>query len=145
MYIYTYLYIYIHTYISCIRISCVSSFRFIFFHNTQPKKSLQVDGCPSISLLPSRRAKIWTMVGPRNNRYKEGSLWIQVPLGGGFKYFVFSPLFGEDCHLDYIIFHCGRSRGKLAEMRHSPYLPHLPLVGKLSEMRHLPHLPHLPL
>ena len=42
-------------------------------------------------------------------------------------------------------FHCGRSRGKLAEMRHSPYLPHLPLVGKLSEMRHLPHLPRLPL
>ena len=41
--------------------------------------------------------------------------------------------------------HCGRSRGKIIEKRHSPYLPHLPFVGKLSEMRRLPHLPHLPL
>ena len=44
-----------------------------------------------------------------------------------------------------IISHCGRSRGKIIEKRHSPYLPHLPFVGKLSEMRRLPHLPHLPL
>ena len=30
---------------------------------------------------------------------------VRIPyLGGGFKYFVFSPLFGEDSHFDYIIF-----------------------------------------
>ena len=46
---------------------------------------------------------------------------------------------------NWVPLHCGRPRGKLAEMRHSPYLPHLPLVGKLSEMCHLPHLPRLPL
>ena len=45
----------------------------------------------------------------------------------------------------YLMIHCGRTQGKIIEMRHSPYLPHLPLVGKLSEMRHLPHLHHLPL
>ena len=28
----------------------------------------------------------------------------EVELGGGFKYFLFSPLFGEDFQLDYVIF-----------------------------------------
>ena len=30
-----------------------------------------------------------------------------ILLGGGFKHFVFSPLFGEDSHFDYIIFFKG--------------------------------------
>ena len=39
-------------------------------------------------------------------------LWIRDVkdlLSGGFKYFVFSPLFGEDSHFDVHIFHMGGS------------------------------------
>ena len=31
----------------------------------------------------------------------------KIKLGGGFKYFFISPLFGEDSHFDYIIFFKG--------------------------------------
>ena len=36
--------------------------------------------------------------------YEIIQLRIGAPLGGGFKYFLFSPLFGEDSHFDYLIF-----------------------------------------
>ena len=43
--------------------------------------------------------------------------------------------------------HCGRPRGTLIEIRHSPHSPHspyLPWASKLIEIRHSPHSPHLP-
>ena len=49
--------------------------------------------------------KIATLVsenpGPKNSRME------QLFLGGGFKYFLFSPLFGEDSHFDEHIFQRG--------------------------------------
>ena len=40
--------------------------------------------------------------------------------------------------------HCGRPRGTLIEIRHSPHSPYLPWASKLIEIRHSPHSPHLP-
>ena len=34
-------------------------------------------------------------------------IFFRMILGVGFKYFLFSPLFGEDSHVDYIIFFKG--------------------------------------
>ena len=46
-----------------------------------------------------------------------------------------------------VLLHCGRPRGTLIEIRHSPHSPHspyLPWASKLIEIRHSPHSPHLP-
>ena len=40
--------------------------------------------------------------------------------------------------------HCGRQRGTLIEIRHSPHSPYLPWASKLIEIRHSPHSPDLP-
>ena len=61
--------------------------------------------------------KIWTNTNGRSNptiiynnkkkQQKEVSWVLCILLGGGFKYFLFSPLFGEDSHFDEHIFQMG--------------------------------------
>ena len=73
-------------------------FRWVYY-NSPPMRACDLKAIIAIEAMVFGRENVWrsNKVGPLLVSYK----WSYNPyLGGGFKYFLFSPLFGEDSHFD---------------------------------------------
>ena len=85
-------------------------------------------------LLVVMKAKNTNILQANRFTSPETCLKIKLCLGGGFKYFLFSPLFGEDSHFDYILFfRWVETTNQLLYLVYHPKNPQGPSNGGVNE------------